>query len=82
MGVRLTVRDDGPGVSGVDRLRLTERFFRVLGSAQTGSGLGLSIVARIVALHAGSLRFEDGLDGRGLSAVMDFCAGAGPTGKA
>ena len=82
MGVRLTVRDDGPGVSGVDRLRLTERFFRVLGSAQTGSGLGLSIVARIVALHAGSLRFEDGLDGRGLSAVMDFCAGVGPTGKA
>ena len=71
-GVRVTVRDDGPGVSEVDRARLTERFFRVLGSEQTGSGLGLSIVARIVALHGGALHFEDGLDGRGLGVVMEF----------
>ena len=71
-GVRITVRDDGPGVSEADRMRLTERFFRVLGSEQTGSGLGLSIVARIVALHGGVLRFEDGIEGRGLSVVLDF----------
>ena len=71
-GVRVTVRDDGPGVSEADRARLTERFFRVLGSEQTGSGLGLSIVARIVALHGGALHFEDGLDGRGLGVVMEF----------
>ena len=71
-GVQLAVRDDGPGVSDADRPRLTERFFRVLGTGQTGSGLGLSIVARIAALHGASLRFERGLDGRGLAVLMDF----------
>lgn len=71
-GVRLAVRDDGAGVPPGQRERLGERFFRVLGTGQTGNGLGLSIVARIAALHGARLHFEDGLDGRGLSAVLDF----------
>ena len=54
------------------RARLGERFFRVLGTEQTGNGLGLSIVARIAALHDAALRFEDGLEGRGLGVVLDF----------
>jgi len=71
-GTRLAVRDDGTGVPPEQRARLGERFFRVLGTGQAGNGLGLSIVARIAALHGASLRFEDGLDGRGLSVVLDF----------
>ena len=71
-GVRIAVRDDGPGVPPAERARLGERFFRVLGSEASGNGLGLSIVARIAALHGATLRFEDGLDGRGLSVVLDF----------
>lgn len=70
--VRIAVRDDGPGVPEADRARLTERFFRVLGTGRTGSGLGLSIVARIAALHGADLRFEQGLDGRGLGVAMTF----------
>ena len=71
-GVRLAVRDNGSGVSDADRARLTERFFRVLGSGQTGSGLGLSIVEKIAALHGASLHFETGIDGVGLGVVLDF----------
>jgi len=74
-GTRLAVRDDGMGVPPEDRARLGERFFRVLGTGQTGNGLGLSIVARIAALHDAPMRFEDGLDGRGLSVVLDFPPG-------
>ncbi|WP_326540611.1 ATP-binding protein [Pseudorhodoferax sp.] len=74
-GVRLSVRDDGPGVAPADRARLGERFFRVLGTGQAGNGLGLSIVARIAALHGASLRFEDGLDGQGLAVLLDFPTG-------
>jgi two-component system sensor histidine kinase QseC len=44
----------------------------VLGTGQAGNGLGLSIVARIAALHDAALSFEDGLDGQGLSVVLDF----------
>ncbi|MDV2117104.1 ATP-binding protein [Alcaligenes faecalis] len=71
-GVRLAVRDNGPGVPVEQRPRLGERFFRVLGTGQAGNGLGLSIVARIAALHHATLSFEDGLDGQGLSVVLDF----------
>ena len=73
-GVRLVVRDDGPGVAAAERARLGERFFRVLGTGETGSGLGLSIVARTAALQGAALRFESGLDGCGLGVVLDFPA--------
>ena len=71
-GVRIAVRDDGPGVSPEERARLTERFFRVLGSGQTGSGLGLSIVEKIAVLHGATLQFGTGLDGTGLGVTLDF----------
>jgi len=46
---RLRVEDSGPGLAEAERQRLGERFFRVLGNAQPGSGLGWSIVRRIAA---------------------------------
>lgn len=73
-GIRIAVRDDGPGVNAADRTRLAERFFRVLGTEKTGSGLGLSIVSRIAALHGATLSFESGLAGQGLGVVLDFPA--------
>lgn len=43
----LRVQDSGPGISPQDLARLGERFFRVLGTARTGSGLGWSIVQQL-----------------------------------
>jgi two-component system sensor histidine kinase QseC len=51
----LTVEDAGPGMSEGDRARLGERFFRVLGHEQTGSGLGWSIVKRIADVSGGQV---------------------------
>lgn len=68
--VELSVRDDDEGVAPEDRDRLSQRFFRVLGTQVQGSGLGLSIAARVAQLHGGTLRFGEGLDGRGLGAVL------------
>jgi two-component system sensor histidine kinase QseC len=48
---RLVIADSGPGLSDADQARLGERFFRVLGTDQPGSGLGWSIVRRIADLH-------------------------------
>ncbi|QQO10964.1 ATP-binding protein [Breznakiella homolactica] len=45
------VEDDGPGVGDEFIAYLGERFFRMPGNRQKGSGLGLSIVKRIAALH-------------------------------
>jgi two-component system sensor histidine kinase QseC len=43
----LHVDDSGPGMTEPEMARLGERFFRVLGQSQPGSGLGWSIVKRI-----------------------------------
>jgi two-component system, OmpR family, sensor histidine kinase QseC len=50
--VELSVADDGPGLTAGQAGRLGERFQRSGGS---GSGLGLSIVQAIAALHHGSI---------------------------
>lgn len=49
--VVLIVEDSGPGLAEADARRLGERFFRVPGSSESGSGLGWSIVRRIAAVH-------------------------------
>ena len=48
---QLSVEDSGPGLTPEEQARLGERFFRVLGTGQSGSGLGWSIVQRIARLH-------------------------------
>jgi len=63
--IGIQVRDDGPGVSSEDLSRLQDRFFRGADHDESGSGLGLSIVARVVAKLGGSLTYVDGLDGNG-----------------
>ncbi|MBN8494570.1 MAG: hypothetical protein J0M00_24395 [Burkholderiales bacterium] len=54
--VTLTVEDSGPGVAEAELPRLGERFFRVLGSGQPGSGLGWSIVRRIAQVHGATVQ--------------------------
>jgi two-component system sensor histidine kinase QseC len=51
----LQVEDSGPGLSDEQRGRLGERFFRVLGNDQPGSGLGWSIAQRIAAVQGATL---------------------------
>lgn len=58
-----TVTDSGPGVAPDVLARLGERFFRPPGQAQTGAGLGLSIVQRISTLHGASLDFANRQEG-------------------
>ncbi len=50
-GATLIVEDSGPGLDDAALARLGERFFRVLGTGQPGSGLGWSIMRRIARLH-------------------------------
>lgn len=53
--VSLQVEDSGAGLSEADMARLGERFYRVLGTGQTGSGLGWSIVRRIAHVYRASI---------------------------
>ena len=57
-GLQLVFEDSGPGMSTADQARLGERFFRVLGSGQSGSGLGWSIVRRIADVQAWPIQVQ------------------------
>lgn len=46
-----TVADSGPGIPESERSKIFNRFYRSLGTKESGSGLGLSIVTRIADLH-------------------------------
>jgi len=71
-GATISVTDEGPGVAPEERTRLGQRFYRVLGTGQTGSGLGLSIARRIAEMHSARLRFEEGGNGKGLRVIVEF----------
>jgi two-component system sensor histidine kinase QseC len=57
-GVSLDVQDSGAGMAQADRQRLGERFFRVLGQNQAGSGLGWSIVRRIAQVTGATVAVQ------------------------
>ena len=54
----LRVDDSGPGLTPIDMARMGERFFRVIGSGENGSGLGWSIMQRIASVHQASVRVD------------------------
>ena len=56
---RLAIRDQGSGPDPAEREHLFERFWRGAGASERpGSGLGLSIVAAIVARHQGTISVD------------------------
>jgi len=71
--VVLGVEDSGPGLDAADRQRLGERFFRVTGSLESGSGLGWSIVRRIAAVHRLKIDVGDStaLEGLAVRVIYD-----------
>lgn len=77
-GVRIRVRDTGPGVPPEDRVRIFERFFRVgsdgrrpgLGDG-SGAGLGLPIARWIIRSHGGDLQLTaSGAEGSTFEIVL------------
>lgn len=65
------VRDSGPGIAPEDRRRIFEKFERVVSTArdQSGFGLGLWIVGRMVAAHHGSIEVSEAPGGGTLMRV-------------
>jgi len=47
----LSVQDNGLGIALSEQQKVFERFYRVLGTAESGCGLGLAIVREIAHQH-------------------------------
>ena len=59
--VRLWVQDQGPGIPAADREHIWDQFWRLerdRGSAMAGTGIGLSVVRELAALHRGRVWVE------------------------
>ncbi len=71
-GVRVAVRDSGPGIAPEDRPHIFDRHYRGReGARGDGAGLGLAIARRIVELHGGELGVE-GAPGEGACFVFSL----------
>jgi two-component system sensor histidine kinase QseC len=70
--ILLIVTDTGPGIPEEDQQGLYQRFRRGADVNTQGSGLGLSIVKRIVDLHHGSIEMTNRSDRRGLILTVAF----------
>lgn len=71
---RVSVEDEGPGLTPEQRERMFERFVRfdLPGSENKGSGLGLAICRSIMGLHGGRLFAQDSTSGQGLRLVFEI----------
>jgi PAS domain S-box-containing protein len=72
---RVIVRDEGVGIAEKDLPQLTDPFFTTK-REYGGTGLGLSVSARIVREHGGSLRFESS-PGQGTTVTLALPAAPG-----
>jgi len=61
-GAVLRVADNGTGVAPQDCERIFDRFYRAPGSPDGGSGIGLSLVARIAQTHGAKIECGPGLE--------------------
>lgn len=69
--VLLSISDSGPGIPESEYLRVFDRFYRISGSQQSGSGLGLSIVKAIADRFGASIRLSRSSLG-GLAVTIAF----------
>ena len=82
--VVLQVSDNGPGISPEKQTRLFKPFERLDNSylaGDAGTGLGLSLVRKLAALHGGEARIESAA-GRGTTAIVRLPGAAMPSGGA
>ena len=71
--VLVSIADNGPGIPPKDRERIFDPFYT---TASDGTGIGLSIVQRIVADHRGVIQIRESPSG-GAEFVLEFPASTG-----
>lgn len=58
--LRIKIKDNGPGIPDDIREKIFKPFFT---TKNTGTGLGLAMVKRVIEAHAGQIIFNSGTDG-------------------
>ncbi|WP_299998757.1 HAMP domain-containing sensor histidine kinase [uncultured Cedecea sp.] len=70
---RISIQDEGPGISLTERERIFEPFQRIIPRSQ-GTGLGLHLVREIIHMHKGCVTVGEGANGGALFEIRLSCA--------
>ena len=71
-GIHLQIADSGIGIPEHERNSLFQPFFRASNAMRyKGSGIGLSLVHRIIALHDGTISITSAI-GKGTTVDLEF----------
>lgn len=70
--VALRVQDTGTGIAPEERNKVFERFYRIDGTAGSGSGLGLSIVREVANAHNAEVSIESPNGSSGTIVTVEF----------
>jgi signal transduction histidine kinase len=73
-GVRIAVRDDGPGIPAAEREQMFARFHRGADAPPGGTGLGLAIVRAYAEMMDARVELTDN-GANGTAAIAVFRAG-------
>lgn len=70
----LIIEDNGPGISKQDREKVFDRFVRLSSTESDGSGIGLTIVTKILAFHQAQIELDTPKEHSGLivRVIFDF----------
>jgi len=73
--VNMSVADRGPGIPDYAQDKVFEKFYSLARprSSKKSTGLGLSFVQRIAALHRGRVRIGNGADGGAVATLSLSC---------
>lgn len=74
--LQITFKDNGPGISPKEKQLIFDPFYRGVSSiGATGSGIGLSLVKKIVDLHHGSIEVKSDSEIKGSEFLLYFPMG-------
>ncbi|HHR6222532.1 TPA: sensor histidine kinase [Providencia alcalifaciens] len=71
-GATITIQDNGRGIPKESHEHLFSRFYRVPGTLETGSGLGLSIAYNLASKIGATLKVTEGLENKGIGFIIDL----------
>lgn len=71
-GATISLQDNGRGIPEESRHLIFSRFYRVPGTLEIGSGLGLSIAHNLAVKIGAVIRVTDGLDNCGVGFIIDL----------
>ncbi len=66
----IVVNDQGAGIVIEERVKIFNKFYRIAGSINSGTGLGLYITKEILDLHKASIQVETGENNIGTKFII------------